>query len=122
MSIMNPSHLYHYKAYVTRIYSGDSCRVDIDLGMDTWTRGIEIRLHRIRAPEVKGKSRDAGLRARDHLRHLIMDKEILLRTIKDRGGKPRGYLGEMTVVSEDGNTINVSEAMVTAGHAVYKNH
>ena len=118
---MNPSHLYHYKAYVTRIYTGDSCRVDIDLGMGTWTRGIEIRLHRINAPEVKGNSRDAGMSARDHLRQLIMDKEVLLRTIKDRASKPSGYLGEMTVVTKDGETINVSEAMVTAGHAVYKN-
>lgn len=118
---MGPSKLYHYKAYVTRVYSGDTCRVDLDLGMGVWTRGLDIRLHRIQAPEVKGNSREAGITARDYLRSLILDREVLLRTIKDRKGRIRGYLGEMTVVTESGETINVNEALVKAGHAVYQN-
>ncbi|UCD38589.1 MAG: thermonuclease family protein, partial [Fidelibacterota bacterium] len=59
--------------------------------------------------------------ARDYLRGLILDREVLLRTIKDRKGRIRGYLGELTVVTESGETINVNEALVKAGHAIYKN-
>ncbi len=117
---MTPSKLYHYKAYVIRVYSGDTCRVDLDLGMGVWARGMEIRLHRIQAPEIKGETREAGIAARDYLRGLILDREVLLRTIKDRKGRIRGYLGEMTVVTESGETINVNEALVKAGHAVYQ--
>ena len=117
---MTPSQLYYYKAYVTRVHSGDTCRVDLDLGMGVWARGKEIRLHRIQSPEIKGATREAGITARDYLRGLILDREVLLRTIKDRKGRIRGYLGEMTVVTETGETINVNEALVKAGHAVYQ--
>ncbi len=117
---MTPSHLYYYKGYVTRVHSGDSCRVDLDLGLGVWNRGLEIRLYRIAAPEIKGNTRDAGTAARDFLRSLILDREVLLRTIKDRVGRVRGYLAEMTVVTESGETINVNEAMVKAGNAVYQ--
>ncbi len=117
---MTPSQLYYYKAYVTRVHSGDTCRADLDLGMGIWTRGLEIRLHRIQAPETKGGNRKAGIAARDYLRGLILDREVLLRTIKDRKDKPDRYLGEMTVVTEAGETINVNEDLVRVGHAVYQ--
>ena len=117
---MTPSQLYYYKAYVTRVHSGDTCRADLDLGMGIWTRGMEIRLHRVQAPEIKGNSRKAGIAARDYLRNLILDREVLLRTIKDRKDKSGGYLGEMTVVTETGETVNVNEALVKAGHAAYQ--
>ncbi|UCH63479.1 MAG: thermonuclease family protein [Fidelibacterota bacterium] len=117
---MAPSQLYYYKAYVTRVHSGDTCRVDLDLGMGIWTRGLEIRLHRVKAPEVKRNNRTAGVAARDYLRGLILDREVLLRTIKDRKDKPSRYLGEMRVVTETGETINVNEDLVKAGHAEYQ--
>jgi micrococcal nuclease len=117
---MTPSKLYYYKAYVTRVHSGDSCRVDIDLGFGTWKRGLEIRLHRVQVPENKGDSREAGNAARDYLRNLILDKEVLLRTVKDRVGRIRGYLGEISVVTESGKTVDVNAALVKAGHAVHQ--
>ena len=117
---MTPSQLYYYKAYVTRVHSGDACRVNLDLGMGIWTRGMEISLHRVQAPEIKGNSRNAGIAARDYLRGLILDREVLLRTIKDRKDNPGRYLGEMTVVTEAGETVNVNEDLVRAGHATYQ--
>jgi len=117
---MAPSQLYYYKAYVIRVHSGDTCRVNLDLGVGIWTRGLEIRLHRIKAPEIKGNNREAGTAARDYLRGLILDREVLVRTIKDRKGRIRGYLGELTVVTESGETINVNEALIKAGHAIHQ--
>lgn len=117
---MTPSKLYYYKAYVTRVHSGDSCRVDIDMGFGTWKRGLEIRLHRVQAPEIKGKTRENGSAARDYLRSLILDKEVLLRTVKDRVGRIRGYLGEIAVVTKSGETIDVNTALVKAGHAIHQ--
>ncbi len=87
--------LYSYKAVVRSVYDGDTCTVDIDLGLGTWVHGEKIRLYRINAPEVRGVERPAGLKARDFLRSLIDGKEIFIQTIKDRKGKYGRYLGEI---------------------------
>jgi len=115
---MKPTNLYHYKAYVTRVYSGDSCIVDIDLGLDIWTRGLEIKFNRIQVPTNKGNDKPTANMARDFLRSLILDREVLVRTSKERKGKPSRILVEMVVVTEDGKIVNVNEALVDAGHAV----
>ncbi len=115
---MNPSLLYHYKAYITRVYSGDHCLVAIDLGMGVWTRGEEIRFSRIEAPDIKGDDRESAVAARDFLRNLILDREVLLKTIKDRRNKACRFLAEMVVVTETGESVDVIEALVAAGHAV----
>ncbi|RME00536.1 MAG: nuclease [Calditrichaeota bacterium] len=113
--------LYHYRAKVVSVYDGDTCRVDIDLGLSTWIKQEVIRLFRINAPEVRGEEREAGLRARDYLRELILNKDILLQTIKDRKGKYGRYLGEIWL-EIDGQWQNVNDMMVQAGHAVYKDY
>ena len=115
---MKPSKLYHYKAYVIRVYSGESCIVDIDLGFGIWIRGREILFHRIQAPASSSNGKQAAKEARDFLRSLILDREVMLRTVKDRTGKDKPLLAEMVVVTESGETINVNEALVAAGHAV----
>ncbi len=115
---MKPFNLYHYKAYVTRVYSGDSCIVNIDLGLDIWTKGLEIKFNHIQVPGAKGNDKPAAQKARDFLRSLILDREVLVRTFKERKGKPSRILVEMVVVTEDGKIVNVNEALVEAGHAV----
>ncbi len=49
--------LYHYRAVVVSVYDGDTCTVDIDLGLNTWVRGEKLRLYRINAPELRGSER-----------------------------------------------------------------
>jgi hypothetical protein len=41
-------------------------------------------LLRIDCPEVRGESREEGLKSRDRLRELIMGKRYNKKTIKDR--------------------------------------
>ena len=79
--------LYKYKAHVVSVYDGDTCTIDIDLGLHTWIHGEKIRLHRIDAPEIRGADREQGLLSRDYLKSLILDQEIILQTIKDAKGK-----------------------------------
>ena len=52
--------LYHYKAFVTQVYDGDTVTVDIDLGLHTWMKGEKLRLYRINAPELRGEEKEAG--------------------------------------------------------------
>ncbi|RKY76022.1 nuclease [candidate division KSB1 bacterium] len=109
--------LYYYRAIVTKVYDGDTCTVDVDLGLHTWVRGERIRLSRIDAPELRKKSREAGLRSRDFLRELILGKEIILQTIKDRRGRYGRYLGEIWLL-KDGQYVNVNDLMLERGYAV----
>lgn len=57
--------LYHYKAKIVEVYDGDTCTIDIDLGLHTWIKGEKIRLTRINAPELRGTERTKGLKSRD---------------------------------------------------------
>jgi micrococcal nuclease len=118
--------LYNYKARVTGVYDGDTCTVDIDLGLHTWIHEEKLRLHRIDAPEVRGIERPAGLAARDFLQSLILGKEVHLETIKDQEEKYGRYLAEIFVqqTTPEGGEIwvNVNDLMVQNGHAVYKDY
>ncbi len=113
--------LYFYKARVVSVYDGDTCRMDIDLGMNIWIRNEPIRLYRINAPELRGDERPQGLASRDYLRELILDREVFLQTVKDKKGKYGRYLGEIWL-QIDGQYQNVNDMMVAAGHAVYKDY
>lgn len=114
--------LYVYEAHVTKVYDGDTCTVDIDLGLKTWIRDEKIRLYEIDAPELYLEEREQGLISRDYLASLILDKEIILQTIKDRKGKYGRYLGIIWVLDAHGTYINVNERMVTDGYAEYQKY
>ena len=111
--------LYTYRAMVTSVYNGDTCSIDIDLGLRTWIHGEKIRLLRIDAPEMRGEEREQGILSRDYLISLIQDQEIILQTIQDKKGKYGRYLGEIWVKDKNGNHFNVNDKMVSEGCAVY---
>lgn len=115
-------YLYRYNAHVVSVYDGDTITVDIDLGLKTFIKKEKIRFNRINAPELRGKERKAGLKARDFLRELILDKDILLETIKDKKGKYGRYLGEIWLENDKGRLKNVNDLLVQKGYAVYKKY
>lgn len=63
--------LYHYKAIVSSVYDGDTCTVDVDLGLGTWVKRDKLRLSRINAPEIRAAEREAGLLSSNFLRSRI---------------------------------------------------
>ena len=114
--------LYCYRAKVISVYDGDTCTVDIDLGLGVWVKGEKLRLSRINAPEIRGGERGTGLKARDFLREQIEGKQITLKTIKDRKGKYGRYLGEIFIEDADKNMININDLLVGNGYALYKEY
>lgn len=114
--------LYHYKAKVVEVYDGDTCTIDIDLGLHTWIKGEKVRLNRINAPELKGTERTKGLKSRDYLRSLILDKEIFIETIKDKKEKYGRYLGEIWLETDKGNFVNINDVLVKNGFAKYQKY
>ncbi|MEN7972334.1 MAG: thermonuclease family protein [Verrucomicrobiota bacterium] len=119
--ISKDAELFHYTAQVRSVYDGDTCRVDIDLGLGIWIRNEKLRLVRINAPEMTGPDKARGTAARDFLRGLIDGKEVIVETLKDKRGKYGRYLAEIWI-GQDGNWSNVNDALVAAGHAVYQEY
>ncbi len=119
--ISKDAELYHYTAQVLSVYDGDTCRVDIDLGLGIWIRNEKLRLCRINAPEVTGEEKALGLAARDTLRTLIDGRKIIIETVKDRRGKYGRYLAEIWL-EQNGGFININDELVAQGHAVYKEY
>ena len=119
--ISKDAELFHYKAIVQSVYDGDTCRVDIDLGLGIWIRNEKLRLVRINAPEMTGSDKAAGTASRDFLRELIDGKEIILESTKDQRGKYGRYLADIWI-EQDGGWTNVNNALVAAGHAVYQDY
>ena len=111
------NHLYHYRAHVVSVYDGDTCTADFDLGLYSIRRKQILRLARINAPEIRGREHDAGIRARDALRRLILDKDVIVRTLKDRKGKYGRWIAEIWVKQEDGSYLNVNDWMLENGYA-----
>lgn len=116
------SFLYHYRATVTAVHDGDTCTVDIDLGLGTWVHGAHVRLNRINAPELHGVDQARGEAARDYLTGLLLDKAIVLQTIKDTREKFGRYLGEVWLERDGQPALNVNDDLVTTGHARYQKY
>lgn len=114
--------LYFYRGKVVYVYDGDTITVDIDLGLKVFVHGEKIRLSRINTPEIRGEERPEGLKARDYLRKIIMNKSIFIETIKDKKGKYGRYLGEIYLPDETGKLINVNDLLVENGFAKYKEY
>jgi len=95
----------------------EDVRADINLDLNVWVRGEKLRLARIDGPEVRGKTRAAGLSARDWLRARILVQAVTLHTVQDKAGKYGRYLAEILV---DGS--NVNDELVETGHAVYREY
>jgi len=113
--------MYEYRAKVIKVYDGDTITVELDLGFKI-KKEEKIRLIGINTPEVRGEEREQGLISRDRLRELILGKDIIIRTQKDKKGKYGRYLGDITYTCEDGEIYFVNDWLVTEGLAEYKEY
>ena len=104
--------MYEYRAYVRKVYDGDTVTVDIDLGFNIILHKQKIRLLKINAPEVRGEQREKGLKSRDALREKVGSKWVTLKTQKDKKGKFGRWLGELWI--ED---LSVNDWLLSEGWA-----
>lgn len=92
--------MYTYKAKITEVYDGDTVTALVDLGFRI-SFEIKIRLLGIDTPEIRGTERPEGLIARDRLRELVLGKEVILKTERDRQEKFGRWLGELFFPDDD---------------------
>jgi micrococcal nuclease len=106
--------LYFYHAIVTDIYDGDTIRVNIDLGFNTWIFDQKLRLYGIDTPEIRGEERPFGLIARDFVcKRIPVGTYIQVLTQRDATGKYGRYLA--TIFYDDGKNLN--EELLLSGNA-----
>ena len=108
--------LYCDKAKVVDVYDGDSITIEADLGCQG-KREMKLRLFGIDTPELRGMERPQGLKARDFLRDLILEKEVYINSIKDKQGKYGRYLATV-YLEKDKELININHYLVDSNHAV----
>lgn len=121
--------LYHYRAFVTDVYDGDTITVDIDLGLGVWVKGEKIRLYGINTPEVRGYEKIKGIESRDFVRNKILNQDIILKTIKDESGKFGRLLGVVYYLEnysignrENKRYVELNTAIVSAGFGEFKEY
>ena len=110
--------LYHYKAKVIKIVDGDTVYCDVDLGFYFSNKVMLFRLAGINAPELKGSTREAGLKAKEYIIDRIADKDVILMSKKDKKDKYGRYLAYIYYQDETGNWTCINDLMVKDGVAV----
>jgi len=103
----------HYKHYanVTSVYDADTITVDIDLGFNLCLKSQKIRFYGINAIELRDPG---GKEARDFIRELILNKEVILYVDKYKKGKYGRWVGIIVQ-----NNININKLIVDKGHGIY---
>jgi micrococcal nuclease len=84
---------YKYNAKCISVYDGDTITIDIDLGFHIIMKNQKIRLYGINTPEIRGDEREEGLKSKEYLSNIILGKDIILQSIKDKSGKYGRILG-----------------------------
>lgn len=117
---------YTYRAEITRVVDGDTVDAVVDLGFGV-TMPQRLRLLNINAPEMVGKSKAAGIAAKEHLQKLIFDHTlyqeaeigvVAIRSHKDKSDSFGRYLAELLGEDDDGRMVNLNDRMVADGYAV----
>ena len=117
--------LYTYKAFVVKVYDGDTITVLTNVGFNINIK-MKLRLSLIDTPELRGEEREAGLVARDALREKILNKTVYIKTEKDKTGKYGRYLATIYIsepfLSESeghSNFVNVNKWLIDNKYATY---
>lgn len=108
---------YRYRAKYRSAYDADTVRVDIDLGFGVWLQNQPMRLLGVDAPELRGEERGDGLVARNALRTLLEDSDLVVETDRDKSGKYGRWLARLWMKDDASNWINVNAWLVGCGFA-----
>jgi endonuclease YncB( thermonuclease family) len=107
--------LFTYQARVERVIDGDTLKVRLDLGFDTWNRQV-LRLRGIDCPEM---DTPAGEKAKSFVQSYLKDTEwIIVRS--SRSDKYDRYLADVFIPQSKPNPetdIYLNNLLLEKGHA-----
>ena len=103
---------------IKKILDGDTVCVDVYLGFNFVRKNTKIRLARINAPEISNpETQQKAFESKIFLQNLMMNGELILKTLGDKQDKYGRYLGEINVkINEE--WVNINDEMLKTGHAV----
>lgn len=102
-----------YRADVVSCYDGDTCRMNIELGLDVWKLNEMVRFMSLDTPEIRGDEREEGLMVRDTVRSILEGKRVTIHTNDDMTDK---YGRVLVWVLTD--TLHVNQWLLDSGFAV----
>ena len=108
---------FRYSAIITSVHDGDTVTAQIKLGLNVVLFEKKVQLFGIDAPEIYGKDKEKGIKARNRLRQLVNGRIIVLRTIEDKIDESGGILA---VILLDGFSIN--DRLVAEGFAKFRQY
>tara|TARA_R100000935_G_scaffold58186_2_gene94250 strand:+ start:1128 stop:1454 length:327 start_codon:yes stop_codon:yes gene_type:complete len=103
--------MYQYKAKIISVYDGDIVTAMVDLGFYHFQQ-MKFRLYGIDTPELRGEEREEGLKVRDIVREMILDKDVIINSYKDKQEKYGRYLANIII-----DDIDLNVWLVENGHA-----
>ena len=105
--------MYEYKAKILDVYDGDTATAIVDLGMRITTT-IKLRFAGIDAPEIRSEEKESAIKSRDRVRELILDKEVIIKTYKDKQEKYGRWLADIYLPNE---TKSINQLLLEEGLA-----
>jgi micrococcal nuclease len=92
----------HAPLALNGVIDGDTVAGHLDLGLDMWLHNQRFRLYGIDTPELRGKSRQAGLESRNRLISLIEEHSrsgyvLSIRTHKRKNGSFQDSFGRYLI-------------------------
>ena len=107
--------MYQYKCTVVEITDGDTIKVNIDIGFNTWINNVIIRLQHVDAPESRTSDpieKIYGLASKEFLKSILKqgNKYIIKTYIDDKYCR---VLGEVYI-----ETTLVSDLIIKEGYGV----
>jgi len=122
--------MYEYKATCYNVVDGDTADFEIICGFGINFRE-RFRFFGINTPEIHGVKKDseeykAGKLAMEEVKRLILNKEVIVHTVKDKKGKYGRYLASVfTELDPDSETFLdscLNDHLVREGLAEYKHY
>lgn len=111
---------WSYNATLRDVIDGDTVRLDIDLGFNATLRNYIVRLYGINAPEVKGESKELGLKSKEALGQFIsIGSSLILYTVKDKKDVYGRILGVLYLDLKVFNS-SINRLMINGGFAEEK--
>lgn len=116
----NEFEFYVYRAVVKYVYDGDTATVDIDLGFGVWMKSQVLRFYGVDAPEIRtrdAEEKERGRKVKAFVMDKLLNKEVVIKTYKDKKGKYGRWIAEIFYVNVDGERININDELLEKGLA-----
>ena len=107
--------MYQYKCTIVEVTDGDTVKVNIDVGFNTWINNVVIRLLGVDTPESRTRNATEkifGTASKEYIKKMLPEgsKQVVTTTIDDKYGR---VLGDFIIDSK-----SLCEIIIKEGYGV----